>query len=144
MIKLLALLLGTAAAIAATAALVTLAPAKVTDASAQAAPQQLTMQILTDDDRMLGPNLVVHPGRVELTIVNHARHAHLFSVPALGIEHVILPGSQAVPTRTTFSFNVPKGAFHWFCALPCVKSMSGTIFAAAHPPRMHGTLWASA
>jgi heme/copper-type cytochrome/quinol oxidase subunit 2 len=102
------------------------------------------MQVLSNDDRMLGPNLVVRPGRVELTIVNRATHAHLFSVPALGIQHVVLPGSPSAPTITTVRFTVPAGVFHWFCAFPCNRSMSGDIYAVANPPSLRGPLWAAA
>jgi hypothetical protein len=60
--------------------------------------QRLTMRFMPGD-RMLGSNLLVRPGPVELTIVSSARHAHMFSVPALGIERVVLPGSPTAPTR---------------------------------------------
>ena len=107
-------------------------------------PQHVTLQVVSEKDAMVGSNLVLHPGRVVLTIVNRAHHSHLFTVPALGIEHVVLPGAASAPSRTTIKFTVPPGVFHWFCSLPCDKSMSGDIYAVKHPPRLHGALWASA
>jgi hypothetical protein len=108
------------------------------------APQHVTLQVVSDGDRMIGSNLAVHPGRVVLTIVNRAHHSHLFSVPALGIEHAVLPGTSTAPSRTMIRFTVPRGVFHWFCALPCNKSMSGDIYAVDNPPHLHGSLWAVA
>jgi hypothetical protein len=111
---------------------------------AVSAPQHLQLAVLDGHDRMYGSNLVVHPGRVVLTIVNRARHAHLFSVPALGVEHVVLPGSMSAPTTTTVSFRVPLGVFHWYCKLPCAKTMEGDIYALKKPPLLDGALWAPA
>ncbi len=112
--------------------------------SAAAPPQHLTMQIVNDHDQMLGPNLIVRPGAVVLRIVNYAHHAHTFSVPALGIEHVVLPGSPTRPTVTVIHFRAPYGTFAWYCRLPCKTTMSGDVYANWNPPRMHGQLWATA
>ena len=145
MIKLLVLLLcaaaGGAAVIGATIAVDQSSAGATPVASA---PQHLTLQVISDNDRMVGSNLLVHPGRVELTILNRAHHSHLFSVPALGIQRVVLPGTPSAPSRTTVRFTVPRGVFHWSCALPCDKSMSGDIYAADITPSVHGSLWASA
>lgn len=145
MIKLLAMVFVAAASGAGViAGAVALENGHASTAPSVATPQHLTMRVLTDNDRMLGPNLVVHPGRVVLTIVNSARHAHTFSVPALGVEHVVLPGSPSAPTTTTVTFTVPRGVFHWFCQLPCDKGMSGDIYAVPNAPSMRGALWAAA
>jgi hypothetical protein len=106
-------------------------------------PQHVTLEVFPGD-AMIGPKLVVQPGPVVLTIRNYARHAHTFSVPQLGIEQVVLPGSSSAPTTTVVRFTAPRGAFTWFCRLPCKSLMSGDVFAVEHPPKLHGPIWATA
>lgn len=141
--KLVMFLLASAASVAAVTGLVLLSNGPAGPGSATAATQHLTMKVLTDGDRMEGANLVARPGRIVLTIVNYARHAHTFTVPRLGVEHVVLPGSPAHPSITVIRFNTPRGAFHWYCKLPCGDMMSGDLYISAHPPHMHGPLWAT-
>ncbi len=105
-------------------------------------PQHLTLTVLNDSDQMAGPKLLMRPGRVALTIVNYAHHAHTFSVPGLGVEQVVVPGSPTHPTRTVVRFTARQGWFSWFCRFPC--KMDGTVFVSSNPPRLYGPLWASA
>lgn len=143
--KLLILLLGITAGGAATiAAGVAIGHASASSGPAATAPQHLRLVVLDENDRMLGPNLVLHPGRVVLTIVNHAHHAHLFTVPGLGVAHVVLPGSTSAPTVTTVTFTARDGVFHWYCKFPCAGSMSGDLYVDDHPAVVRGPLWAAA
>jgi hypothetical protein len=139
--KLIVVLLGIAAGGAATIAAGTaLGHASAPPAPTASAPQHVRLVVLDDGDRMLGPNLVVRPGRVVLTIVNRAHHAHLFAVPDLGVTHVVLPLST-----TTVRFSVRDGVFHWFCKFPpCAETMNGDIYVSDHPPAPHGAPWATA
>ena len=139
--KALIVLLGLAAGGAATvAAGIALGRTTSQPTPVAAAPQHLQLVVLDDRDHMLGPNLVLHPGRVVLTIVNHAHHAHMFSVPDLGIAHVVLPLST-----TTVRFDVRDGVFHWFCKFPpCAETMNGDIYVSDQPPAPHGAPWATA
>src|SRR5579872_5134365 len=137
--KALALVFGFAAATAAVVALGTMhssaAPASVTPT-----PQHFQLVVLNDADQMLGANIVAHPGRVVLTVVNRAHHAHLFSVPGLGVQQVVLPSST-----TTFSFTVRDDVFPWFCKFPpCSYTMNGDIYVSNNPPSPHGPSWAPA
>ncbi len=142
--KLLAFLLAVAASLAAVTGLVLLSKGPAGPSSATAATQYLTVKVLTDNDRMVGPNLVARPGRIVLTIVNYARHAHTFSVPRLGVERVVLPGSPTHPSISVVRFSTPYGTFHWYCKLPCGQAMSGDLYVSLNPPHMHSPLWASA
>jgi plastocyanin len=104
-------------------------------------PQEVTLKVVSDDDQLVGTNLVVRPGLVVLRIVNYARHAHTFSVPGLGIERVILPGSPTAPTTTVVRFRTPRGVFAWYCRLPCGNAMTGHIYVSDQHPRLRGPLW---
>lgn len=141
--KLLALLLvATASGVAVVAAALALSGG---GHSAKAASvQYLTMRV-QPGDHMLGQQLIVRPGRVVLTILNSARHAHTFTVPHLGIDRVLLPGTPSAPSVTTLRFRVgAEGAYGWFCKLPCETTMNGTIYVLKNPPRMHDAAWAQA
>lgn len=142
--KLAAFLLAVAASVALVTGLVLLSNGPTGPGTATAATQHLTMKVLTDGDRMEGANLVARPGQIVLTIVNYARHAHTFSVPGLGVERVVRPGSPTHPSITVVRFGTRYGTFHWFCKLPCGHGMSGDLYISLHPPHMHGPLWASA
>jgi hypothetical protein len=126
---------------ATTAALIALDHAARGTAAVVQTPQQVTLKVVSDDDQLVGTNLVVRPGPVVLVIVNYARHAHTFSVPALGIERLILPGSATAPTRTVVRFRAPRGVFTWYCRLPCENAMTGHIYVSDKQPRLHGPLW---
>jgi heme/copper-type cytochrome/quinol oxidase subunit 2 len=104
--------------------------------------QHITLRVLNDSDQMTGRELVLQPGRVVLTIVNYARHAHTFSVPGLGVEHVVVPGSPTHPSRTLVRFEAREGWFPWFCRFPC--HMGGDLYVSANPPRLDGSEWANA
>lgn len=114
------------------------------------APQAFLIHITGQQvDRVLGPNLVVRAGQpVQVTILNDSPMAHTFTVPALGIERVVLPGKAGVPSTTTFMLKAHVGAYQWSCHLPCGSMakdhMSGEIYALRKPPLMHGALWAQA
>ncbi|MGZ4409916.1 MAG: hypothetical protein ACXVY6_14205, partial [Gaiellaceae bacterium] len=140
--RVLVLLLGVATAVAAVTAATFLSNGPVGPGTATAAPQHLTLKVLTDNDRMLGSNLVARPGEIVLTVVNYARHAHTFSLPGLGVERVVLPGSPTHPTITIVRFKARTGSFTWYCKLPCGKTMSGNVYISSKPPHMHGPLWA--
>jgi hypothetical protein len=139
--QLLILVLGLAAGGAAViAAGLAIGHASATPAPAAVAPQHLNLVVLDEQDHMVGANLVLHPGPVVLRIVNRAAHTHLFSVPGLGVQHVVLP--HAV---TVVRFTVHDGVFHWFCKFPpCADSMSGDLYVSDHPATPHGTSWATA
>lgn len=141
--KLLALLLvATASGVAVTGGAIALGGG--TSAKGATGVQHLTMHVMPGD-HILGKNLVLAKGRVELTIVNSARHAHTFTVPALGIDQVVLPGSPSAPSTTRLSFRVMQdGAYTWFCMLPCKHAMRGNIFVLDQPPALHGPFWAVA
>ena len=132
-----------AAGVAVTSAALVFSSGRGGSVSAATAPQNLTMQVVTDDDRMVGPNLVVRPGRIVLTIINYARHAHTFSVRGLGIERVVLPGSPTQPSTTVVKFTAPHGTFTWYCRLPCKHAMSGEIYVSLNPAPVRGPLWAT-
>jgi plastocyanin len=110
-------------------------------APAAQAAQHVTMEVWPGD-RIVGQNLVVQPGRVVVTIVNYARHAHTFSVPSLGVERVVLPGSPSAPTVATVRFTARYGVFGWLCRLPCNHGMRGNIYVVSYRPNLHGVLWA--
>jgi hypothetical protein len=137
------LLLGFATAVAALVAVSFLVNGPVGPSAASAAPQHLTLKVLSDGDRMVGSNLVARRGEIVLTVVNYAHHAHTFSVPGLGVERVVLPGSPTHPSITVIRFRAPYGTFSWYCKLPCGKTMSGDLYIGLHPMHMHGPLWAS-
>src|SRR5512133_190407 len=143
--KLLVLLFIAAAPVALTTAFVTLDNPSASGQAATAVPvQNATLTVLAQNDTMRGQYIVLRPGPVVLTIINYARHAHTFTVPALGIEKVVLPGSPATPTTTTVRFTAPAGVFSWLCRLPCAHTMSGDMYVLQNPPRMHGPLWTGA
>lgn len=129
-----------AAGVAAVSAALVFGSGKDGSAPAATAPQHLTMQVVTDDDRMVGPNLVVRPGQVVLTIINYARHAHTFSAAGLGIERVVLPGSPSRPSTTVVRFTAPRGTFTWYCRLPCKRTMTGHIYVSLNPAPVRGPL----
>jgi plastocyanin len=104
-------------------------------------PQHVTMEVWPGD-RIVGQNLVVQPGRIVVTIINYARHAHTFSVPSLGVERVALPGSPSAPTVTTVKFTASDGVYGWLCKLPCGHGMRGDIYVVSYRPNLHGPLWA--
>lgn len=109
-------------------------------ATAPVGLQHVRMTVLDDLDHMRGQNLVLRAGPVELTVVNHASHAHLFAVPSLGVQHVVLPHATAV-----LRFTVGVGVFHWFCKFPpCAHAMNGDIYVSEHPAAPHGAPWALA
>lgn len=141
--KLLAFLLAVAASVAAVTGLVLLSNGPAGPSPATAAAQHLTMKVLTDSDRMVGPNLVARPGQIVLTIVNYARHAHTFSIPRLGVDRVVLPGSPTHPSISVIRFSTPYGTFHWYCKLPCRQAMAGDLYISWNPPQLHGPLFAS-
>jgi len=140
--KLLALLLvGTSTGVAVTAGAMALGhdgqPARAGHV------QRVTMRVMPGD-RMIGSNFLLHPGPVELTVINTARHAHTFSVPRLGIDRV-LPVSQSGSTTTKMTFTVGRtGVYEWFCKMPCKHAMRGEIYFLDPPPRLHGPQWAVA
>ena len=136
-LPLVALLTGAAA----TAAFIALGSPGSGTAAVVQTPQHLTLTVVNDHDQLAGTNLVVRPGPIALTIVNYARHAHTFSIPALGIERVIRPGSPTAPTTTVVRFLAPRGAFIWFCRLPCEKGMTGHVYVSDAHPRLRGPLW---
>lgn len=103
--------------------------------------QHVTLKVLDDRDRMAGSELLLQPGRVVLTIVNYARHAHTFSVPGLGVEQVVVPGSPTHPTRTVVRFSARHGWFTWFCRFPC--NMGGDLYVNTNLPRLQGPEWTS-
>jgi hypothetical protein len=114
------------------------------------APQSFLIHITGQQvDRVLGANLVVRADQpIRVTIVNDSPMAHTFTVPALGIERVVLPGKVGVPSKTTFTLKAHTGAYSWSCDLPCGSMskdhMGGEIYALLNPPLMHGALWAQA
>jgi hypothetical protein len=138
---LVALLAALLVGVAATAAFIALGPAGSGTAAVVQTPQHLTLSVVSDNDQLIGANLVVHSGPVVLKIINHARHAHLFSVPALGIERVIPTGSPTAPTTTIIRFQARRGVFTWWCSLPCATAMTGHVYVGDHYPRLPGPLW---
>lgn len=143
--RLLLLLFIAAATVALTTAFVTLGNPSVSGQAPAAVPvQKATLEVLARNDSMRGQYIVLRPGPVVLTIINYARHAHTFSVSALGIEKVVLPGSPAAPTTTTVRFTAPAGVYAWLCRLPCRHAMSGEVYVLQNPPKMHGQLWTGA
>ena len=142
---LLLLLFMAAATVALTTAFITLGNPSASRQAATAVPvQTATLTVLAQNDAMLGQYIVLRPGPVVLTIINYARHAHMFSVPELGIEKVVLPGLPTAPITTRVRFTPPAGVFGWFCRFPCAHAMSGDIYVLQNPPRMHGPLWTGA
>jgi len=138
--KALALVLGFVVGGVAIVAIGTAIHAGAAPVAVSPAPQQVRLVVLDNADRMLGQNLVLHPGPVVLTIVNHANHAHLFAVPGLGVSHVVLPEAT-----TTVRFIVRDGVFHWSCRFPpCADLMNGDIYVSDNPPAPHGSSWATA
>ena len=119
-------------------------------ASAQSTPKAFVIRITGEHvDRVIGSNLVVRADqRVRVTIVNDSPLAHTFTVPALGIEKVVLPAKAGIPSTTTFTLKAREGAYAWSCHLPCGSMarghMSGEIYALRDPPVVHGTPWARA
>jgi hypothetical protein len=95
----------------------------------QQAPQRLTLEMRADTEQY---NLAVRPDRpVLLTIVNHESWAHTFTIADLGVNQIVPPARNGVPTRTVVSFTAPFGVHHWTCA-SCVRD-SGDIYAVITP-----------
>ena len=82
------------------------------------------------DDRVVEPNVAVQPGvAVTITATNYTTVVHTFTVPGLGVNFAILPGTKGKPVKTSFTFTPTKrGAFEWFCH-HCPGHMTGTVYA---------------
>ena len=99
-----------------------------------AATQHVTITIKAGD-AVVAPNFAIEPGvAVTVTFLNSTRQYHTFTVPALGVKAVILPGSahKARATRVTFTA-LTSGVFSWYCAFcPRVHHegpMGGKVYA---------------
>jgi hypothetical protein len=79
-------------------------------------------------DTIIPSNFVLRAGvAVRLTFVNFDEGPHTMSIPGLGINIYIKPGTQlkngeVSPTTTVFTFTPHKvGDFRWQCDIPCDK-----------------------
>ena len=65
------------------------------------------------------PTFAIEPGLpVRITVVNHTRKPHTFTVPGLGVSALIAPAHGSTPTRTVVTFTAHSfGAFDWECLL---------------------------
>ena len=114
-------------------------------------PQSLVIRIAgtAKGEHVEGSNLVVRSGQpVEVTIVNESPLAHTFTIRALGIDKVVLPGSMGRPTTTTVTFTAKRGVYTWKCSIPCggmeAGHMGGQIYSMRKPITVHGPNWAPA
>ncbi len=77
------------------------------------------------------PNFATQPG-VPLTIhfANYTKQAHTFTVPGLGVNDVILPGTPGKARVTTVTLDAnERGVFHWYCELCPLDEMGGNVYS---------------
>ncbi len=73
-------------------------------------------------DAYLPASFSVRAGaKVTVKVTNYDAAAHTFTASGLKVNAVIAAAQGAKPVVTTFSFTAPtrKGAYDWFCAIPC-------------------------
>lgn len=102
--------------------------------SAAPAVEQVKLVIKSDEEHgKLGPEGTWHDAflpadfavkagaTVEVTVYNYDEGPHSFYSPGLGANVTIPAGSEANPSKTTFTFHAPKkaGSYEWFCTMPC-------------------------
>lgn len=141
--KLLALIMGAAAGILLTAGAIALEPGGPAPSS-QPAPQTIEIDVADSagESRVTPANLAVRPDiPVTVTVYNHSRMAHTFTVRDLGVNQIILAGKAGAPSRTTFTFTPTHGVFRWYCAVPCGAYMGGHIYAIIGVPSTQGRHW---
>lgn len=63
-----------------------------------------------------------------------AQDLKVMPMPGIGIDQLILPGSDRRPSKTTFTFTAPgkAGTYIWYCKIPC------DAWAMAHLGYMRG------
>jgi plastocyanin len=73
-------------------------------------------------DAFLPADFSVKAGSVvRVTVYNYDEGPHTFTSTGLGTNVTIPGGSEAEPSKTTFTFRAPEkaGRYEWFCAFAC-------------------------
>jgi plastocyanin len=100
-------------------------PSPAITAKVDAAGNQAVTLQMTDTLRFVPSAVVVHPGKVTMTLANAGGDPHTFEVPALNVNTGNIPGHQT----ETITFTVPKGpvTYAFDCAYHTSEHMVGTI-----------------
>lgn len=100
-------------------------PSPAATASVDAAGNQTVSLRMTDLLRFVPDVVVVHPGKVTVTLINTGGDPHTFELPALNVNSGNIPGKQT----ETVSFVVPKGpvTYAFDCAYHTSEHMVGTL-----------------
>jgi nitrous oxide reductase len=107
---------------------------------ARAAPpvQHVTIHLVPSVDGrevVPEPSFAIMPGApVTVTFLNTSREFHTFTVPRLGVNVLIRPGSPGHPRATSVTFTAQSfGVFRWYCEFcPAVHhegAMTGKVYA---------------
>lgn len=115
-----------------------LQPGPAARATTTPAPQRLTIVIRPaahGRENVPEPNIAIRPGiPVTLRLVNESREPHTFTMPMLGVNSIVLPGSPQKPRVATITFTAQDfGVFRWHCEL-CPQAhhkgpMGGKVYA---------------
>lgn len=98
-------------------------------------------------DRLTEANIALAPGiPVRMTVTNHTREFHTFTVPGLSVSELIRPAHGNIPSRTTFTFT-PRhsGAFAWRCVIcpsgahGAPHAMGGALYLIVDPSALSGS-----
>jgi plastocyanin len=86
--------------------------------------QTVTLQ-MTDLLRFVPSTVVVHPGKITVTLANAGGDPHQFEVPSLNVSTGNIPGH----TTKTVTFTIPAGtnSFPFDCAYHTSEHMVGTL-----------------
>lgn len=107
-------------------------------ASSASVPQRASIVIRPSAhgrEVVLSPNIAIRPGiPVTVAVLNASREAHTFTIPELGVNSIVLPGSPHKPRVAEITFTAHEfGVFKWHCELcPQVHHqgpMSGEVYA---------------
>jgi plastocyanin len=86
--------------------------------------QTITLQ-MTDLLRFAPAEVIVHPGKITVTLANAGKDPHQFEVPDLDVSTGNIPGN----TTKTVTFTIPKGVatYAFDCAYHTSEHMVGTL-----------------
>lgn len=86
--------------------------------------QTITLQ-MTDLLRFEPSQIVVHPGKITVTLANAGKEPHQFELPDLNVS----TGNIPVGTTTSVTFTIPQGAktYAFDCAYHTSEHMVGTL-----------------
>ena len=99
--------------------------APVTTAEVDSAGNQTITLQMTDLLRFVPSQIVVHPGKITVTLANAGKEPHQFEVPDLNVS----TGNIPVGTTTSVTFTIPAGAktYAFDCAYHTSEHMVGTL-----------------